>query len=66
VATEIMGFQLLQWKAAIKLEKLGMKHSSGRSVRKHAAIALGMPPFCKCDEVLAKIQERINEIQAGG
>ena len=25
-------FQLCQWKAAVKLESLGMKHSSGRSV----------------------------------
>lgn len=40
-------FQLLQWKYAIKLERLGMKHSSGRSVRAHAARVLG----CKRTEV---------------
>jgi hypothetical protein len=37
-------FQLLQWKYAMKLEAIGMKHSSGRSVRKHACGVLGLKP----------------------
>lgn len=34
--------QLAQWKAAIKLEDLGMKHSSGRSVSKLVRETFGL------------------------
>lgn len=37
-------FQLLQWKYAMKLEALGLRHSSGRSVRAHACRKLGLKP----------------------
>ena len=40
-------FQLCQWKAAVKLEGLGMKHSSGRSVtalvKKTSASRVALP-----------------------
>lgn len=39
---------------AIKLEKLGMKHSRG-SVRKHWAVKLGLKPTAKADAVIAAI-----------
>jgi hypothetical protein len=55
----IARFQLAQWRAAIKLEALGMRHSSGRSVRKHAAIQLGMKPNAKADAVLAVLNEML-------
>ena len=50
-------FQLLQWKYAIKLEQKGMRHSSGRSVRKHAAVSLGLKPNAKADWVIQKIDQ---------
>lgn len=53
-------FQLIQWKHAILLEMKGMKHSSGRSCRKHAAVALGLLPNTKGELVVAKINEIIN------
>jgi hypothetical protein len=58
--TRIPLWQLLQWKAAIRLERLGMKHSSGRSVRKHAAEALGMRPMAPASAVLSRIQALID------
>ncbi len=53
---EVSIFQLIQFKAAIKLEKLGMKHSSGRSVSAHAKKLLGLPRNTSHDEVIAKIE----------
>lgn len=60
VMSNIPVFQLLQWKYAIRLQMAGMKHSSGRSVRRHAAIKLGLKPNSKGDVVIAKIQEKID------
>ncbi len=34
-------FQLLQWKYALKLEMIGLRHSSGRSVYAHVKRQLG-------------------------
>jgi len=56
MATGTAGFQLLQWKYAIRMEQRGMRHSSGRSVRKHAALALGLKANAKADEVIAAIE----------
>lgn len=50
-------FQLLQWRSAMKLEALGMRHSSGRSVRAHAARVLG----CKRGEAQALILRLLAE-----
>ena len=48
-------FQLLQWKYAIKLEKLGLRHSSGRSVRAHACRTLGLKPRMAAESVIGQI-----------
>ena len=50
-------FTLLQWKYAIKLESLGMRHSSRRSVRTHASRVLE----CKPAEVEQKIEDLLRE-----
>lgn len=55
-------FQLLAARGAIKLESLGMKHSSGRSVRKHWAVAMGLKSNAKHADVLAAIQTRLDEM----
>lgn len=49
-------FQLLQWKHAIKLEKLGLRVSRGRKVTPHAAKFFGLPVRSKADAVLGHIQ----------
>lgn len=59
-------FQLLQWKGAIKLEAAGMKHSSGRSVKAHAARELGMPVRSTHKQVIAKIIALLAFTSTGG
>lgn len=49
-------FQLIQWRAAIRLEARGMRHSSGKSVRKFAALKLGLPANAKAEVVIAEIE----------
>lgn len=53
-------WNLCQLKAAVRLEKVGMKHSSGRSARKAACIKLGIKQNCTHDQVIKKLQEAIN------
>lgn len=48
-------FNLIQMKSAVRLEKVGLKHSSGRSVRKRAALLLGLPTNAKHDDVINAI-----------
>jgi hypothetical protein len=61
--------QLAAIKGAVRLESIGMKHSSGRSVRKHACQLLGLKPSTKAPEVLkaleAKLAQMIADKQAG-
>jgi hypothetical protein len=54
-------FQLIQWKAAIKLESKGMKHSSGRSVKAFAARQFGMPVSSTHAEVIDKIEQVLED-----
>ena len=57
-------FKLLSARGAIRLEKLGMKHSSRRSVRKNWALHYGLKANAKADLVLEKIQAEIDKIKA--
>jgi len=57
VGCDVPVFQLLQWKYAIRLESKGLRHSSGRSVRKFACGKLGLKPGTKADVVIARIDE---------
>lgn len=61
VGTKI--FQLLAVKSALKLESLGMKHSSGKSIRKMWALELGLKANAKYPEVIAKIEEKLLELK---
>lgn len=56
----IPDFQLLQRKYAVRMEKLGMKHSSGRSVRRDTAIKLGLKASASHDEVIKEIQRLLD------
>jgi len=57
---EIMTFSLIQLRAAIRCEKVGMKHSSGRSARKRAALWLGLKANTPHDEVIAAITKELS------
>ena len=62
------GIALFQYKAqrsAIKLEKIGLKHSRG-SVRKHVALMLGLKATAKCDVVIEALDVKIKELEALG
>lgn len=56
--------QLLSVRGMIRLEKLGMKHSCGRSVRKIWALHYGLKQNAKADLVLAKIQNDLDKLMA--
>lgn len=56
-------FQLLAAKSAIKLEKIGLKHSRG-SVRKAWALHLGLKPRASHDDVIAAIEKKLEEVRA--
>lgn len=56
IATKTTPFQLLQWKHAIKLEKLGMRISRGRKVTPHAARFFGLKPRTAADIVLQHVE----------
>lgn len=53
-------FQLIQWKAALRLEKVGMKHSSGKSARAHVARMLGVSIRTSYDELIGVLEGYIN------
>ena len=55
----ISHFQLLTLRAAVKMEGLGMRHSSGRSATAHAKRLLGMKMSAKREEVLAELNKRL-------
>lgn len=52
-------FQLLQFRAAIKMEIAGLRHSSGRSVAAHAKRIFGLPKSMKKADVLEIVEECI-------
>ncbi len=52
-------YQLMAWRCAIKLEKLGMRRH-GRSALSIAKEHFGMPKRTTHDEVLARIQKEID------
>lgn len=53
------GFQLLQYRAAIKLEKIGMKHSNGRSVAAHVKKLFGLPRTTSYDTLIQIINDTL-------
>jgi len=61
---------LLAQRGAVKLEKVGMKHSTGKSIRLHMCKVLGIKQNSTHDQVLeaieAKIKEREEELSGPG
>ena len=54
-------FHWIQLRAAIKCEKLGMRHSSGRSAKAAAARELGLKRNATYDEVIAAINKKLGD-----
>jgi hypothetical protein len=62
---QIRAAQLLSARGAIKLEKLGMRHSrlGQNGLKRLWAKHYGLSPRAKHDEVLAKINEELNSLK---
>lgn len=52
--------QLAALKGAVRLEKRGMRHSSGRSMRARAARLMGLSPGAKHETVINALEKRMN------
>ena len=57
-------YHFAMWRGAVRLESVGLRHSSGRSVRKFVALQLGMRPGAKSETVIAELDKRIAAIHA--
>lgn len=57
--------QMLAVKGALRMEKIGMGRSRGK-IRKGWAIRFGLKPNASYDEIIAKIDERLAEIEQKG
>lgn len=55
----VSAFQLIQFKAAVKLEKLGMKHSSGRSVTAYVKKLFKLPRNTTHDAIITLLEEHL-------
>lgn len=56
--------QLAALKQAVRLESMGMKHSSGKSMRKVAAIKMGMRATAKADDVIGALNREMERLVA--
>lgn len=60
---EVNYFCLASWKGALKLEKVGLKHSGG-AIRPRIAARLGLKPRQSYDVFIERIQSLMNQIIA--
>ena len=56
---EISRFQLVALRGAVKLEKAGMRHSSGKRASVAAKALLGLPKGAKLDQVLEALDAKL-------
>ena len=59
-------FQMMAVRGALRMEKLGMKHSKLGKIRKPWAIKLGLKANASYDEVIAEIERRLADIKENG
>jgi len=62
-----MYFQLVSWRLALKLERDGMKHSCGKTLRPHLkkALNLKLKLSASHNQYIEEIQKIIDRIKAG-
>lgn len=60
-------FQLVAWRAALKCERAGLKHSSGRALRPHLkkVLKLELKPKDSHDLYIAEVQKIIDKVLNG-
>jgi len=59
---QIDRYRLLTLQKAVKLELLGMRHSSGQSANKRAKALLGLPAGAKRVTVLKALDAKLKEL----
>jgi hypothetical protein len=64
--TKTTPFQLLQWKHAIKLEKVGMQVTRGRKVTPHAKKFFGLKRNVTHDTVIEHIDAALTACKEAG
>lgn len=57
-------FQLLQWKHALRLEKVGLKMSGGRKVSTHLRGLLGVKRTYPIDDLQTWVEDTLNAVEA--
>lgn len=57
-------FQLMQLRAALRLEAVGMKHSSGKSARKQVAALLSLKPRTPFPKLITALTAHIEAEKA--
>lgn len=62
----VSAFQLIAVKGAIRLEAVGLRHSSGRSARKAWALKLGLKATAKADAVIEAIDKELEKMKQNG
>ena len=60
---EAYDFQLLQWKHALKLERIGMTMSGGRKVSTHLRKLLGLKRTTKIEVLQEWVQNTLDAIE---
>ena len=58
-------YMYAQWRAALRMEAVGLKHSSGRSVRAHVARHFGLSTRTPHAELINMLAYEIERIQDG-
>jgi len=61
IVEEMAFFRLLQIRGVLKLEKVGMTHSSGLRIRPRIAKEFGLKPRDSYDKYIATVQAVIDE-----
>jgi len=56
---QISRFQLVTLRGAVKLEKAGLRHSSGKRASVTAKALLGLPKGAKLDQVLEALDAKL-------
>lgn len=61
IVEEMAFFRLLQIRGVLKLEKVGMTHSSGLRIRPRIAKEFGLKPRDSYDKYIAIVQAKLDE-----
>jgi hypothetical protein len=63
---QIRAYQFTALCGAVKLQQKGMKHSSGRSVRRYAAVLMGLNERASYEDVIRALTNAIEKENQNG